>query len=105
MAITSDIRYVVSASSKIIIFDLSTGEVFRTINPGVEGIVSCLSISPNDKYCLCSTTFNQVIICNIHTGDFQLIEKPVEEGEVIGRFSKVIAVSVLPSIREKRCYV
>lgn len=75
----------VSASSKVIIFDLHTGEVFRTINPGVEGIVSNLSISPNDKYCICSTTFHQVIICNLRTGDFQLIEQPVEEGQILGK--------------------
>jgi len=28
-----------------------------------------------------------VIICHIQTGDFKVIEKPVEEGEVLGKFS------------------
>ena len=87
MSITSDIRYVVSASSKIIIFDLNTGEVFRTINPGIDGIVSALSISPNDKYCICSTSFNQVVICNIQTGDYQVLQPPVEKDDgILGRY-------------------
>lgn len=84
MCITSDIKYLVSASSKIIIFDLTTGEVFRTINPEIKGITNMMSISPNDKYCVCSTTFNQVVVCNIQTGDFIVIENPVEEDEVLG---------------------
>lgn len=84
MAITSDIRYLISASNKIIIFDLFTGDVFRTINPEIKGIVGNLSLSPNDKHCVCSTTFNQVIICNIQTGDFVIIENPVDEAEVLG---------------------
>lgn len=87
MAITADARYVISASNKLIIFDLSTGEVFRTINPEITGIVSTLSVSPNDKYCVCTTTLNQVIICNIQTGDFQLLANPVQEAELLGNIS------------------
>lgn len=86
MAITSDVRYVVSASNKIIIFNLLTGEVFRTINPEAKGIVSTLSISPNDKYCVCGTSFNQVVVCTIQTGDFIVIQRPVEENEILGLY-------------------
>lgn len=57
--------------------------MFRTINPGIDGIVSALSISPNDKYCVCSTTFDQVVICNIQTGDFQVLKPPVGKDEGI----------------------
>jgi WD40 repeat protein len=47
---TSTGRYLVSVSNKFIIWDLITGDVFRQIIPGIEGIMQNLSISPNDIY-------------------------------------------------------
>ena len=38
--ITSDARYLVSVSNMFIIWDLSTGDVFRQIQPGVQGNLS-----------------------------------------------------------------
>lgn len=70
---TSNGRYLVSVSNKFIIWDLITGDVFRQIIPGIEGIMQNLAISPNDIYAVSYTNNNQVIVASIMTGDFILI--------------------------------
>ncbi|XP_013421183.1 NACHT and WD repeat domain-containing protein 2 [Lingula anatina] len=83
IGVTSDTRYLISVSNRIIIWDLSTGEVFRTVIPGIEGIMQNLGLSPNDKMAVGYTNNNQVVICTIMTGDFMLLEKVVEGSEPI----------------------
>ncbi|XP_050388645.1 NACHT and WD repeat domain-containing protein 2 [Patella vulgata] len=70
---TSDGKYLVSVSNKIIIWDFHTGEIIRNITPGIGGIMQNLHISPNDKYSVSNTNNNQVVICAIKTGDFKVI--------------------------------
>lgn len=77
---TSTGRYLVSVSNKFIIWDLITGDVFRQIIPGIEGIMQNLSISPNDIYAVSYTNNNQIIVASIMTGDFITIS-PTTNGK------------------------
>lgn len=38
-----------SVSNRFMVFDLSSGDLMRTINPGIEGIMLSLSVSPDCK--------------------------------------------------------
>lgn len=87
IAVTSNAKYLVSVSNKFIIFDLSTGEVFRAIDPGIKGILQSLVVSENDKYAAGFTNNNQVVVCNILTGEHVKIMPPLKdqkESTVIG---------------------
>lgn len=64
-----------SVSNRFIIFDLSSGDVMRIINPGIEGIMQCLSVSPDAKYCVSFSNNNQIIICNIISGDTKILNR------------------------------
>ena len=87
IAVTSNAKYLISVSNKFIIFDLTTGEVFRTIAPGIEGIMQSLVVSENDKYAAGFTNNNQVVVCNILTGEHVKIMpalKSKEKTAIIG---------------------
>lgn len=86
IAVTADGRYVVSVSNKFIIWDLSTGDVVRTVSPKIEGIMQNLSISPSDKYAVGYTNNKQIVVCFIHTGDYYIINEPkgLEKGQLMG---------------------
>ncbi|KAK2159956.1 hypothetical protein LSH36_143g06049 [Paralvinella palmiformis] len=82
---TSDTKYLVSVSNVFIIWDLTTGDVFRQINPSIQGIMQNLKISPDDKHCVSYTNNNQVIICSVMTGDYIIRDKKLEKGqELVG---------------------
>ena len=83
LAITTDAKYLVSVSSLAIIWDLSSGDVFRQVDPKVQGIMQNLVISPNDKHAFSYTNNDQVIIFNILTGDVKVLKKPVDHIEAI----------------------
>lgn len=49
VCLTSDARFVVSVSNKFLIWDLSTSDLTRAVNPGIEGVFqvvvyTCLNI-------------------------------------------------------------
>ena len=79
IAVTTNAKYLISVSNKFIIFDLSTGEVFRTIVPGIEGIMQSLVVSESDKYAAGFTNNNQVVVCNILTGEHVKIMPPLKK--------------------------
>ncbi|CAG5115605.1 unnamed protein product [Candidula unifasciata] len=66
-------KHLVSVSNKIIMWDLSTGEISRNISPGIEGIMQNLNISENGKFSVSYTNNNRVLICSLNTGDFKII--------------------------------
>ena len=87
IAVTSNAKYLISVSNKFIIFDLSTGEVFRTIAPGIEGIMQSLAVSENDKFAAGFTNNNQIVVCNILTGEHVKFVPPLankKDSAVIG---------------------
>lgn len=58
--LTSDLRYVVSISNRFITWDLSTSDLTRDVNPGIEGIMQQLVLSPDNKWAAAYTNINQV---------------------------------------------
>lgn len=50
----------VSISNRFITWDLSTSDMTRDVNPGVEGIMQNLVLSPDNRYAAAFTTNNQV---------------------------------------------
>ncbi|CAG4935624.1 unnamed protein product, partial [Parnassius apollo] len=53
--LSSDKRYVVSISSRVISWDLSTSDLARDLCPQLEGIMQNLEISPDNKWAAAST--------------------------------------------------
>lgn len=91
----SDSTQLLSVSNKFIIFDLSSGDVVRMINPQIEGIMQSLSVSPDRKYCVSFSNNDQIVICNIISGDVK----------VMNRYSSTTPASQPPSeppAKEKR---
>lgn len=58
--ITNDYRYMVSISTRFITWDLSTSDLTRDVNPGIEGIMQQLVLSPDNKWAAAYTNNNQV---------------------------------------------
>lgn len=75
----ADGKHLVSVSNKIIMWDLTTGEISRNITPGIEGIMQNLNISPNGKFAVSYTNNNQIVVCSLGTGDFKIITPQVPE--------------------------
>ena len=65
-------QHLLSISNKFIVFDLSSGDIVRIIDPKIEGIMTYLSVAPDQRYCVAITISNQYIICNLLTGEFIL---------------------------------
>jgi hypothetical protein len=57
--LTSDLRYIVSISNKFITWDLSTSDLTRDVNPGIEGIMQQLVLSPDNRFAAAYTSNNQ----------------------------------------------
>ncbi|KAL8615116.1 hypothetical protein ACOMHN_054485 [Nucella lapillus] len=83
IATTSDGKNLVSVSNKVIVYDLATGEVSRTITPGIEAIMQNLNISPSDKYAVSYTNNNQVVVAQLRTGESIVITPKLDKGESI----------------------
>lgn len=58
--LTSDYRHIVSVSNKFITWDLSTSDMTRDVNPGIEGIMQSLVLSPDNKYAAAYSNNDQV---------------------------------------------
>lgn len=58
--LSSDKRYVVSISSRVISWDLSTSDLARDLCPQLEGIMQNLELSPDNKWAAASTN-NSVV--------------------------------------------
>lgn len=58
--LTADYRYVVSISNKFITWDLSISDLARDVNPGLQGIMQELELSPDNRFAAAYTSNNQV---------------------------------------------
>jgi hypothetical protein len=72
LEIVSAGQHLLTVSNKFIVFDLSSGDIVRTIDPKIEGIMTFLAVAPDQRYCVTTTISNQYIICNLLTGEFIL---------------------------------
>jgi hypothetical protein len=77
VSLMADDTQLLSVSNKFIIFDLSSGDVVRVINPQLEGILQSLSVSPDKKYCVSYSNNDQIVICNIISGDCKISNRYV----------------------------
>ncbi|XP_039442775.1 NACHT and WD repeat domain-containing protein 2 [Culex pipiens pallens] len=81
--LTSDYRYMVSISTRFITWDLSTSDLTRDVNPGVEGIMQQLVLSPDNKWAAAYTNNSQSVLLNMLSSEFAIIDNPFEETEPI----------------------
>lgn len=47
----------------------------RVINPQIEGIMQSLSVSPDRKYCVSFSNNDQIVVCNIISGDVKVLNR------------------------------
>lgn len=87
--LTSDNRYILSVSNKFLMWDLSTGEVSREVDPKARGIMKVLVITGDDKLALTYSNYNDVWALDILTGEvFNL------PGEKLGFPSEILGIEV-----------
>jgi NACHT domain- and WD repeat-containing protein len=77
--LTSDLRYIVSISTRFITWDLSTSDLTRDVNPGIEGIMQQLVLSPDNKWAAAYTSNNQIVLLNMLSSEFVIIDNPFEQ--------------------------
>jgi WD40 repeat protein len=83
-------QHLLTVSNKFIVFDLSSGDIVRIIDPRIEGIMTYLSVAPDQRYCVTTTISNQYIICNLLTGEFILRDYQIL-GSSMKNQSKIIS--------------
>jgi len=66
--LTSDLRYIISISNKFITWDLSTSDLTRDVNPGIEGIMQQLELSPDNRFAAAYTNNNQASLVHHLSG-------------------------------------
>lgn len=76
--LTSDLRYMVSISTHFITFDLSTSDLTRDVNPGIEGIMQQLVLSPDNKWAAAFSNNNQTVLLNMLSSEFIIIDYPFQ---------------------------
>lgn len=84
VCLTSDARFVVSVSNKFLIWDLSTSDLTRAVNPGIEGVFQGLILSPDDRFAAAWTNNSQTILLNLLTSEQIVINNPLQEDETVG---------------------
>ncbi|XKL66768.1 hypothetical protein PGB90_010188 [Kerria lacca] len=87
--LTSDYRYIVSISNKFIMWDVSTSDMTRDVNPGLEGIMQKLCLSPDNRYAAAYTNYNETVLLNCLTSEFIVLPNSLEGNE------NVVAVFLL----------
>lgn len=64
-----------SVSNRFMFFDLSSGDLMRVINPGIEGIMQSMSVAPDKKYCVSYSNNDSIVVCNIISGDVKILKR------------------------------
>ena len=81
--LSSDERYVVSVSNKLITFDVTSGDQSRLVNPNVDGLMMMMDICPNNKYAAAVTNNNQVVLLDTLTSTYKKADNPLGESQSI----------------------
>ena len=77
--LTSDLRYMVSISTRFITWDLGTSDLTRDVNPGIDGIMQQLVLSSDNKWAGAYTNNNQCVLLNMLSSEFVIINNPFDE--------------------------
>lgn len=81
--LTSDLRYMISISTRFITWDLGTSDLTRDVNPGIEGIMQQIVLSGDNKWAGAYTNNNQCVLLNMLSSEFWIINNPFEESDNI----------------------
>lgn len=81
--LTNDLRYMVSISTRFVTWDLSTSDLQRDVNPGIEGIMQQLILSPDNKWAAAYSNNNQTVLLNMLSSEFVIIDNPFNDGECV----------------------
>lgn len=81
--LTNDLRYMVSISTRFITWDLSTSDLQRDVNPGIEGIMQQLILSPDNKWAAAYSNNNQTVLLNMLSSEFVIIDNPFNPGDSV----------------------
>lgn len=81
--LTNDLRYMVSISTRFVTWDLSTSDLQRDVNPGIEGIMQQLILSPDNKWAAAYSNNNQTVLLNMLSSEFVIVENPFGEDESV----------------------
>lgn len=91
----------VSISTRFITWDLSTSDLTRDVNPGIEGIMQQLVLSPDNKWAAAYTNNNQVgvlytnkisnnlmiklqtVLLNMLSSEFIIIDNPFGDDQLV----------------------
>lgn len=71
----------VSISTRFITWDLSTSDLQRDVNPGIDGIMQQLILSPDNKWAAAYSNNNQTVLLNMLSSEFVIVENPFGEDE------------------------
>lgn len=82
-SLTSDMRYMVSISTRFITWDLGTSDMTRDVNPGIEGIMQQLVLSQDNKWAGAYTNHNQSVLLNMLSSEFNIINNPFGEDDSV----------------------
>lgn len=55
----------------------------RDVNPGIEGIMQQLVLSPDNRYAAAFTSNNQIVVLNTLTSEFVILDNPLPEDETV----------------------
>lgn len=98
--LTSDMRYMISISTRFITWDLGTSDLTRDVNPGIEGIMQQLVLSGDNKWAGAYTNNNQCVLLNMLSSEFNIINNPFDETDNIsGVFLLNIAFFVYSKLK------
>lgn len=73
----------VSISTRFITWDLSTSDLTRDVNPGIEGIMQQLVLSPDNKWAAAYTNNNQTVLLNMLSSEFIIVNNPFDEDDCV----------------------
>ncbi len=89
ISLMSNDTQLLSVSNKFIIFDLSSGDVVRVINPQVEGILQALSLSEDKKYCVSFSNNDQIVVCNVIIDDVKVFARHILPSDELRMAKKI----------------
>ena len=96
ISLMSNDTQLLSVSNKFIIFDLSSGDVVRVVNPQVEGILQAMSLSADKKYCVSFSNNDQIVVYNVIIDDFRVFSRYILPADELRKAKKITQQNPMP---------